>query len=82
MILPDTELDSAVRIAETARSAVMGLKIPHQRSTVAAFASVSGGGAVLMRTGDMTAQQLTAAADSALYQAKHRGRNQIVFAQA
>ena len=82
MILPDTELDSAVRIAETARSAVMGLKIPHQRSTVAAFASVSGGGAVLMRTGDMTAQQLTAAADSALYRAKHHGRNQMVFAQA
>ena len=82
MILPDTELDSAVGIAEAARSAVMELKIPHERSTAAAFASISGGGAVLMRTGDMTAQQLTAAADSALYQAKHRGRNQIVFAQA
>ena len=82
MILPDTQLDSAVGIAEAARSAVMELKISHERSTAAAFASISGGGAVLIRSGDMTAQQLTAAADGALYQAKHRGRNQMVFAQA
>jgi diguanylate cyclase (GGDEF)-like protein len=80
MILPDTELDSAVRIGETARAAVIELKIPHQRSTAAGFASISGGGAVLIRKGDMTVLQLTAAADGALYQAKRQGRNQLVFA--
>ena len=82
MILPDTELNSAVQVGETARNAVMGLKIPHQHSLAAAYATISGGVAVLVRNRDMTVEQLTAAADGALYQAKHLGRNQIVCAQA
>ena len=81
MILPDTELGSASRIGEAARNAVVRLKIPHQRSRAASYASISGGVAVLDHSGGMTVQQLTAAADEALYQAKHLGRNQMVSAQ-
>jgi diguanylate cyclase (GGDEF)-like protein len=81
MILPDTESNSAGQIGEAARSAVERLKIPHLHSAAAAHASVSGGIAVLVRNGDITVQQLTAAADGALYQAKHGGRNRVVFAQ-
>jgi len=81
MILPDTELSSAAQIGESARDAVAGLKIPHQHSTAGSYASISGGVAVLDRSGEMTVQQLTAAADEALYQAKHLGRNQMVSAQ-
>jgi diguanylate cyclase (GGDEF)-like protein len=82
MILPDTELNSAAQIGEAARNAVADLKIPHQHSRAASYASISGGVAVLGRNGSMTVQQLTAAADGALYQAKHLGRNQMVSAQA
>ena len=82
LILPDTELIGAARIGEAARSAVEGLRIPHQNSSAAAYASVSGGIALLRHDDDMTVQQLTAAADRALYEAKQLGRNRIVSAQA
>jgi diguanylate cyclase (GGDEF)-like protein len=82
MILPDTELAGAARIAEGARDAVAQLNIPHLHSSAAPHASISGGITVLLRNADLTAQQLTAAADKALYQAKHLGRNRIVSAQA
>jgi diguanylate cyclase (GGDEF)-like protein len=81
MILPDTGLISAAKIGEAARDAVARLGIPHQHSPVAAHASISGGVAVLFGKVDLTAQQLTAAADQALYQAKHLGRNRMVSAQ-
>ncbi len=82
MILPDTDLVGAARIAEGARNAIAQLNLAHQHSPAAAHASISGGIAVLLRNADMTAQQLTAAADQALYQAKHLGRDRIVSAQA
>jgi diguanylate cyclase (GGDEF)-like protein len=82
VILPDTDLIGAARIAETARDAVAQSRIPHERSPASPFVSVSGGVAVLLPNVDMTALQLTEAADQALYQAKQRGRNRIVCARA
>jgi diguanylate cyclase (GGDEF)-like protein len=82
MILPDTELTGAARIAEAARDAVARLRIPHEHSAAATYMSISGGVAVMGRNVDLTAQQLAAAADQALYEAKHLGRNRIVSAQA
>jgi len=82
VILPDTDLIGAARIAETARDAVAQLKIPHEHSPASSFVSVSGGVAVVLPNVEMTAQQLTEAADQALYQAKQRGRNRIVCARA
>jgi diguanylate cyclase (GGDEF)-like protein len=78
LVLPDTELVGAVQIAEAAREAVARLKIPHEHSIAGAYVSVSGGVAVLLRKTDITAQQLVAAADQTLYQAKHLGRNRMV----
>lgn len=78
LILPDTDLVGAAQVAEAARNAIAGLSISHAHSPATPFISVSGGIAALHRNADMTAQQLTAAADQALYQAKHRGRNQMV----
>ena len=82
VILPDTELSSAVRIAETARAAIAGLKIPHAHSPASPFVSISGGVAVLHLESEITAALLIAAADQALYQAKQLGRNRMVSLQA
>lgn len=82
MILPDTDSMGAAQVAEAARNAVARLSIQHAHSSVTPYISISGGIAVLHRNADMTAERLTAAADQALYQAKHLGRNRMVSAPA
>ena len=75
LIVPEAELDDAIRIAEAARVAVAELAIPHSRSP-SGQVSISGGVATLQDT--MTAEQLIRAADQHLFEAKRRGRNRIV----
>lgn len=77
MLLPDTDLEGAVRIAEMAREAVAELRIQHAPSLVGKEVSISGGVAVLSRYDGMTAEQMIIAADENLYEAKRMGRNQI-----
>jgi diguanylate cyclase (GGDEF)-like protein len=80
MVLPDTDLAGATKIAEAAREAVSQLCIPHAHSPASPCVSISGGVAValLLWTKEMTAQQLITAADQVLYQAKGLGRNRII----
>jgi len=82
LILPDTELDAAVIIAEAARATVAQLEIAHTTSITAAYVSISGGIAVLSRTRQVSAQQLITDADQNLFQAKHLGRNRMVAVHA
>jgi diguanylate cyclase (GGDEF)-like protein len=82
LILPDTDMIGAARIAEAARSAVAALQIPHPNSKAGPFVSISGGVSVLLRNIDPTVQQLIAEADESLFQAKHLGRDRIVSTQA
>jgi diguanylate cyclase (GGDEF)-like protein len=82
IILPETELSAALQIAETARDAVMLLRIAHDKSPTAPYISISGGIAVLLHNGISSAAQLIREADRCLYQAKHLGRNRIVAVEA
>ena len=80
MLLPGTAGDSALRLAEKARLAVVALQIP--ASTAGQHVSLSGGCATWH---DASAYQslgeLLTAADQALYQAKAQGRNQVCAVQ-
>ena len=81
LILPETDLAGAVRIAEAAREAVARLNIANARSSSGPILTLSGGVAVLGPVEDSSPEALVAAADSALFDAKRQGRDRIVSAK-
>jgi diguanylate cyclase (GGDEF)-like protein len=76
LILPDTDLAAAVRIAEGAREAVLKLELPHSGSAAGSVVSISGGVATLSGREEATVEALVEAADKGLFTAKTGGRNQ------
>lgn len=75
VILPETTVAAASRIADVLRSAVEGLGLPHAGSPVAPHVTVSIGVAAAYPAAGGDPSSLVAAADAALYQAKAAGRN-------
>jgi len=76
-ILPDTSLKSAAVLAEKMRKNVAKLKISHAYSLAAKHVTVSLGVACMQPESGMLSDTLIKAADSAVYQAKEHGRNQV-----
>lgn len=74
-ILPYTDQAGAERVAETLRMAVQDLTFPHPASPVGPSVTISLGAVALTPGRGQSPEQLTAAADKALYRAKHAGRN-------
>ena len=78
-LLPATGIEEAMELAEAACSHVASLAIPHVVPAPGSVVTVSAGvAAVVPDRGEL--EQLTAAADSALYEATHLGRNRAVKA--
>ena len=77
VILPNTPLHGAMKVAEQMRQAVGSLLIEHTKSPVAHFVTVSIGVAVMTPGKDNQPHELVAASDEALYRAKNSGRNKI-----
>lgn len=77
-LLPETDSDGVMRVAETMRQAVEGAAIRHEFSSVADVVTVSLGGASLQLR-DESVDDLLQRVDKALYQAKEQGRNQVVM---
>jgi diguanylate cyclase (GGDEF)-like protein len=78
LILPETDIKGARRIAEAAREAVARVRIPHARSAAGPMVTISAGVAVLDGRTDMSIETLVEAADAGLMRAKATGRNRVV----
>ena len=75
VILPNTNIEGALLVAESIQEAIANLAIPHQSSLVSDRLTLSVGVASLIPTTEESIEILIAHADEALYAAKKRGRN-------
>lgn len=75
VILNDTSTEGALKVAEAIRAHIEALRIPHSASKVNPWVTVSVGVASLIPDRRNQPDDLIAAADRALYQAKEQGRN-------
>jgi diguanylate cyclase (GGDEF)-like protein len=77
LILPDTNLTNAMKVAEAVRMAISAQAIEHDRSSAAPHVTVSLGLATAKCVTGGTPESLVAQADTQLYAAKEAGRNQF-----
>jgi diguanylate cyclase (GGDEF)-like protein/PAS domain S-box-containing protein len=75
VILPNTNRSGAENVAKAIHREVAALKLPHPKSQVNDYLTVSIGIASVVPNPEQAPEELIAAADAALYQAKRRGRN-------
>jgi diguanylate cyclase (GGDEF)-like protein len=80
IILPETSSSMADHIAEEIRMAVEDLQIIHNASEVSDHVTVSLGVATQIPTRHNKPHDLINLADEAMYEAKHKGRNQVIVA--
>ena len=76
-ILPETDLDGALQIAEALEQGVRALQIPHAGSDMASCVTISLGVACRLADTSATVSELLAHADAQLYKAKNTGRGRV-----
>ncbi|WP_413161227.1 diguanylate cyclase domain-containing protein [Capilliphycus salinus ALCB114379] len=79
VILTNTDVDGAVQVAELIRDQIRQLKIPHVKSDISQYITLSLGISSVIPCSRITLDSLIHAADSALYQAKKQGRDRIII---
>ncbi|AWB66855.1 diguanylate cyclase response regulator [Saccharobesus litoralis] len=82
VILPETEIHSAVYVAESLRNTIVEAQIPHKYNLAADFVTISLGLAYCIPREDLEPITLQNKADKMLYRAKNEGRNQVVAVPA
>lgn len=82
IVLADTDLDGACRVADAVRRAVTRLHIPHAASDHRALTVSIGVAERTQRQDDDSVDKLIRRADTALYEAKGQGRNTVCSSSA
>ncbi len=82
VVITDCDCQKARNMGEKIRSAIEELGIEHKGSKIMQTLSVSIGGICIVPTPHMGDDALIHTADTNLYAAKERGRNQVVFSTA
>ena len=77
LVLPNTEFDGAIYVAEKLRKALDLLAIEHTAASCNAHVTVSAGVACTVPLLGDSFERLIGAADAALYDAKRNGRNRV-----
>lgn len=75
IILPNTDVIGAIAVAKAICAQIKALNLPHSRSKVAEYVTLSMGVATTIPLLEAGAESLLKTADTALYQAKAEGRN-------
>jgi diguanylate cyclase (GGDEF)-like protein len=77
LLLPDTQIEGAMSVAETVRAHIERLQLPHAKSPMGVVTASFGVAAATAGRAETT-ENLVQAADKALYEAKRQGRNRVV----
>jgi diguanylate cyclase (GGDEF)-like protein len=81
-VLGDTPLEGALQIAEQIRTTVESLQIPHSAAKYHQFVTLSIGVTSTLPTHDTQPETVLIAADRAMYNAKHDGKNRVAYSTA
>lgn len=80
VVLPNTDGEGALRVAEEIRSNVAALEILHATSKVSPYVTLSFGVSSTIPSDESSSEMLLGAADRALYQAKAKDHDRIILA--
>lgn len=79
ILLPNTDAEGAQQVAKEAAANVQALQMDHKASTVSSYVSISLGVTTISPKEHIAVNMLVDTADLGLYEAKRRGRNQMVL---
>jgi len=82
VVLGDTPLEGALKIAEQIRVSVESLAIPHKAAKYYRHVTLSIGVTSTLPTHDTQPETVLIAADRAMYNAKHDGKNRVAYSTA